>query len=144
MSTPAWQASSLDVLAQAQLADGQHADARATLTRASSLPIASVDRQLALSLALTDARLQLARGTAVDANTIRTSLDGARSEAERLGFVLLAMELGLAQAQTEIASGLKEAGRARLASLERRASTLGAGLLVRRVRGVSSSAVSRK
>ena len=91
-----------------------------------------------LSLTLTDARLQLARGAAVDPNTVRKSLDDARREAERLGFDLLAMELEMGQARAEIASGLKEAGRRRLQSLERRAASLGAGLLVRRIRHLAN------
>ena len=37
----------------------------------------------------------------VDPNTVRKSLDDARREAEQLGFVLLAMELEMGQAQAE-------------------------------------------
>jgi hypothetical protein len=132
------QADALHVLAQAQIAAGELAAARTSLDRASAMPIASVDRVLALSLAATVARLQIAGSAPADLPSIRRNLEDARSEAIRLGFVLLEMELDLAIAETEVIAGARPAARSRLAALERRASSLGAGLMKQRSRELAN------
>jgi serine/threonine-protein kinase len=129
----------LHVLAQAQIAVGELAAARASLDQAAAMPIARADRFVAVSLAIVSARFEVARASSTDLASARRSLEDARSESSRLGFVMLELEADLAIAEVEIASGARPGARSRLATLERRASSLGAGLIGQRSWALASS-----
>ncbi|MCP3956382.1 MAG: protein kinase [bacterium] len=122
------EAAVMALLAQAQLARGDLAAARAAVDRSRTLAAASQNPALRLSVDIAVGRFQAAGG---DVNGAVRLFEAARREAQRRSLVGLVWEARLASAEVEAASG-KAGGRARLEALEAEAGERGFGLVARK------------
>jgi serine/threonine protein kinase/tetratricopeptide (TPR) repeat protein len=119
----------LALLARALLAQGRSAEALEAAERAAALTTKSQNPHVRVSVAAATARVRAARGLGRQA---LAALDASHGAAARLGLVGLQLETQLAMGEIEAAMGKVEAGRARLAQLEKDARARGFGLVARK------------
>ena len=116
------EASATAVLARSLLAQGKYADARASNVRAEELSAKSNNGALRLSIAITTASIQAFGG---DTARATNSLNAIAAEARKFGLIALELEARLALGQIEVAAGNLDAGRSRLATVQRNAKARG-------------------
>jgi eukaryotic-like serine/threonine-protein kinase len=133
------QAGALAVLAEAQLRAGSPAEARETAAQAQAQAEKSQDRRLRIAVAIRVARVEAAPGTPGASETSETSEDAGRplrslqaaiAEAEKSGFVALALEARLALGEIQLARQDRR-GLDTLSALRADAAARGFGLLAR-------------
>ncbi len=118
-----------EVLARALLAQGRLAEAKKTISRATTLPKNGQNLALRLSVAITAARVRAATGKSAEP---RKSLESTLAEAKKYGYLGYQLEARLALGEIEMKSGNAAAGRTRLAALEKEATAKGFGLIARK------------
>jgi ATP/maltotriose-dependent transcriptional regulator MalT len=116
------EAAATAVLARSLLAQGKHSEAREANARAEQLSAASNNGSLRLSIAITTASIQAFSGDAAKASK---NLNAIAAEARKFGLAALELEARLALGQIEVAAGNLEAGRSRLAAVQRNARARG-------------------
>lgn len=123
------EALALVVVATSLLAQNRATDARNEISRASTVVQKSQNRLARFAVAIASARVDAATRRSGDA---RTSLTSIASEAAKLALKGYELEARLALGEVEMRSGEVAAGRARLAALEKDASSRGFGLIAQR------------
>jgi DNA-binding winged helix-turn-helix (wHTH) protein/tetratricopeptide (TPR) repeat protein len=117
------------VLVRTLLSEGKSADAAKTIARAAPIVAQSHDRGVHLAFAIVNARVAATTGDSVKA---AASLGQTVSEATKSGYVVYAFEARLALGEIEIKNGHAQAGRQRLAALEKDAATASFALMARK------------
>jgi serine/threonine protein kinase/tetratricopeptide (TPR) repeat protein len=116
------EASAMAVLARSRLRQEKYAESAQAIQRAEELSMASADRGVRLSVAITGASIRAARG---DAAKAMKDLEGIVQEAHNANLVQFELEARLALAEVEIAAGRVQVGRRLLDALEKEASKRG-------------------
>jgi DNA-binding winged helix-turn-helix (wHTH) protein/tetratricopeptide (TPR) repeat protein len=120
------------VVARALLAQGKLVDARRAVERANSLLGKGPNRDVALAVAITAARVDAASGGPANTNQAARSLRTALAEARSAGFVNRQLEARLALGEIQVRSGNSSEARASLKALKKDASDRGFGLIARK------------
>jgi len=117
------------ILSQALVAQGKVSDADKAISRANELLGTTENRGAHIELSITTAQVRAASGHNAEAARI---LDNALAAATKLGLVRLQFEARLVHGKIELQGGSKDAGRVRLAALEKEANAKGFGLIARK------------
>jgi tetratricopeptide (TPR) repeat protein len=117
------------VLARALFSAGKSAEAVKATASGAPIVAQSHDRGVHIAFAVVEARVGGATG---DPAKAVESLKKTLSEATRLGYIVYAFEARLALGEIEIKTGHADAGRQRLAALEKDANTAGFALVARK------------
>ncbi len=126
------QAFAQGVLAAALLAEARIPDARKAADQAVKIAGQGEDRTVRLTVAVWAAEVRAAGGSPADVGAAVQALETARTEAERIGFVLEAYEARLATAGLQLASGRSATARPALKALAKEADAKGFGLVSRK------------
>ncbi len=127
------------MLAKVLAMQHQPAEARATLNRARQAQAKGSSFSLRPILALAGAQVDLAQGTTA-AKAGRSKLEQALSEATQRGYLGLALEIRLALARLDLATGSQAAARANLEALETEARAKGFGLIAGKAQALRKGA----
>ena len=130
---PTAQAVAYEALAGAYLAQQRIPEARDAIDR--SLALVGQNVPTRLSVVTTQARAHDPRASPEAIKQLQAVID----QAQRTGFVRLALEARLALADVEIRSGMRQIGRVHLAGLEREAARRGFGLIARKARAARAA-----
>ena len=117
------------ILSRALVAQGKISDAANAIGRANELLGKTENRGAQIELSIATAQVRAASGHNAEAARI---LDNALAAATKLGLVRLQFEARLVHGKIELQGGSKDAGRARLAALEKEANAKGFGLIARK------------
>ena len=137
---------SLDLLAQALLAEKKVAEAQAAIQRGRAFSLNSPHAHFALHFALTEARVAVAAhpgDTAVVTEALR-SVRQVSAQARKNGMGKLELEAQLTEGEIEMAAGEWSAGRAHLTRLERNAGAKGFGLIAAQAAGARQVMIAQK
>jgi tetratricopeptide (TPR) repeat protein len=116
------EAAARTVLARSLLGQGKSVESQNEINHAAYLAKSSQNRSVQITVSLASASIHAALGRSGEA--VKT-LEEALVEARKSGLTSLQFEARLALGETEIAGGRPEAGRLRLAALEKEATALG-------------------
>jgi serine/threonine protein kinase/tetratricopeptide (TPR) repeat protein len=119
-------------LARALAAQGKIADAQAAIDKASALTQKGADTNIRLRVAIEAALIRADSGASADISEAKKTIESALADATKQNLSGIQLEARLAMGEVEMKSGTHTAGRARLAALQRDATTKGFRLLARK------------
>lgn len=120
------------VLSRAFLAQGKIPEAQKNAADAATVAAASQNKELGLSAAITNARIEAASGNMAESGKAERKLKNAIAGAMASGFVNDALESRLALGEIEMDSGSRSAGHMRLEELKKDAGNAGFLLIARK------------
>ena len=135
------EASARAVLARSLLAQGKFADAKEAIDRAVALSAKSENPQIRLGVGIAAARVEAhdgQRSPSATATSAKNRLLAALATARKLGFLGIVFDAKLALGEIERESGHADAGRRRLAALEKEAKAAGFRLMERKAAAARS------
>jgi tetratricopeptide (TPR) repeat protein len=142
LGRPTPESRALSILALALLLQHKLAEAQDAIGRASAIAEKSRERDLILSVVVTNARVRAASGQPEDAAEAIEKLNVTLEDATKFGFFELQLDARLALGEIELASGRAAEGHARLDALEQEAREQGFGLIARKAAAARKERVS--